>query len=119
MNLAVEIGTDYSVLLDDANGLMGTTSAPPSQTLNLKNLLTELLPVAVEWQNIGVLLGLINYKLDIIKEDSHRTTDQLRKMLGEWLTMIDPPPSWNLLVQAVGKFNPMIAKQISDKYCSS
>lgn len=74
------------------------------------------MPVAHEWHNIGALLGLTS-ELNIIEKDSHKTRDQLRMMLEDWLNMTDPPPSWDLLVEAVRKLNPKMAKEINDKYC--
>ena len=75
-----------------------------------------LLPLASEWQNIGVLLEIADGELKRIKADNHhQSTNCLREMIGFWLKRDDPPPNWKELCEAVKPFDPSKAKEMEEK----
>lgn len=78
----------------------------------LKNAFEKLLPLAADWNNIGVLLGVKDSILQVIKHDVSQARDRLREMLAEWLKSDDPSPTWNSLADAVELFNPTKATEI-------
>jgi ankyrin repeat protein len=97
-----------------------TDSNPSLQTsaqLSLGNVLRELIGQDQEWQNIGALLDLPAARLNAISADYSRTRECLREMVMEWLKMVDPPPTWELLVEAVELIDPQTAESIRTKYC--
>jgi hypothetical protein len=77
------------------------------------------MPLASKWHNIGVLLGLPPGKLDAIQQDYRSSDDSLREMLKEWLKMIDPPPSWEQLVDALKVIDECKAEELRRKYCAN
>ena len=86
----------------------------------LPDLLKELLSkVASKWENIGILLGIDDGPLSKIKADNHgESGDCLREMLRVWLKKVDPPPSWNLLVDALKSLGEeKLAQELRKKYC--
>ena len=78
----------------------------------LKDVFKKLLPLAADWNSIGVLLGIKDNSLREIKHNESQAHDCLREMLSEWLKSDDPPPTWNSLVDALEPFNPAKAKEI-------
>lgn len=85
--------------------------------LNLPNLLKELLPLASEWQNIGIFLGIPEGELKVIKGDNYnKAKDCLREMISMWLRMINPKPTLEALVEAVKEVNEKKAEDIKTKY---
>ena len=84
---------------------------------HLRDIFKELLPVATHWQNIGTLLDVPQEKLESIKHDYNLASDCLREMVKAWLKMIDPPPTWQQLVDAVASVDPARAEAICRKYC--
>jgi ankyrin repeat protein len=97
--------------------------ATPAQThakkLSLSNVIRELMKLDSEWQNIGVLLNIPSARLKKIANDYTITRDCLREMVTEWLKMVDPPPTWELLVEAVELIDPQTAENIHTKYCTT
>ena len=79
----------------------------------------ELLPVARDWFNIGILLNMYHPVLQRIERDVSGVNDCLREMLAEWTKQNDPPPSWDLLADAVHPFNPLKARSIQESYVSA
>ena len=71
-----------------------------------------LIPIAKEWQNIGVLLELTDQDLKSIAADGDNDINHLREMLRLWLSQVDPPPSWEALSEAVEPFDPLIAAKL-------
>ena len=75
--------------------------------------------MASRWLSIGTLLGLPEGELDAIKANhSVDVIDCLREMLKVWLKTVDPPPSWERIVEEVKMFNEKKAEEIHTKYCS-
>ena len=74
-----------------------------------------LIPIAKEWQNIGVLLELANQDLKSIAADGDSDNTHLREMLILWLSQVDPPPSWEALAEAVEPFDSQIATKIKSQ----
>ena len=57
-----------------------------------------------KWYDLGLELGVEDVTLDIIKSNCHDDVETcFRKMLSEWLKMIDPQPSWERLIAALKK----------------
>ena len=72
----------------------------------------KLLPLAADWINIGILLGLEEDLLQEIKQNERQERNCLRVMLSAWLETEDPPPTWNGLAEAVELFDEEIAEEI-------
>ena len=70
-----------------------------------------LLPLASEWENIGLCLGLIDFE-ESVKDSAKTAPSCLRETLKLWLNRVDPPPTWKELAEAVGPFNNDIASKI-------
>ena len=69
----------------------------------LSTLLRELFKkVDSKWENIGILLEIESHNLESIKTAEHHNTQNcLREMLKIWLKMINPPPSWSAITNAL------------------
>ena len=86
----------------------------------LPDLLKELFgTVASNWENIGILLGIDDGLLSKIKADNHGESGNcLREMLRVWLKKVDPPPSWNLLVDTLKSLGEeKLAEELRKRYC--
>ena len=85
----------------------------------LSDLLKELFSkVASNWENIGVMLDIDEGPLKKIKADHKESGDCLREMLRIWLKKVEPPPSWNLLVDALKSLGEeKLAQELRKKYC--
>ena len=70
-----------------------------------------LLPLAKEWENIGLCLGLVDFE-DSVKASAKTAPSCLRETLKLWLNHVDPPPTWQELAEAVKPFNSDIAARI-------
>lgn len=84
-----------------------------------KDAFKELIKVASSWENIGTLLGIDQGALKTIKKDnSGDCKDCLRDMLLKWLSIVDPPPTWSVLIQALDDLNldQKLTEQIKCKY---
>ena len=81
----------------------------------LSKAFKPLIPIAKEWQNIGVLLDLSDQDLKSITADGDSDIDHLREMLRLWLSQVDPPPSWKALSEAVEPFDSQIATKIKSQ----
>ena len=73
----------------------------PTKTPSLKNALKGLYPIAAEWKNLGIMLGIEKSTLDMITKETSNPRDCLREMLSVWLKSVDPPPTWSMLTGAV------------------
>ncbi len=87
---------------------------------DLIDVLTELLDVSSNWENIGLGLRLSPGILQALKGPYKPPEDCLRDMLREWLNR-SPDPSWQSLIRAlrspvVGKDT--LASHLEAKYCS-
>ena len=80
----------------------------------LRDAFKKLLPLAADWNNIGVLLGIKDNILREIRQNEKQGYDCLREMLSEWLKIDNPPPTWNSLADAVKLFNSAIAQEIKN-----
>ena len=77
-----------------------------------------LFPIACEWENIGTLLRISPDQLSNIGHDYNRARDCLREMVKLWLKQVTICPTWQSLADAVSVFDPKIALQISETYCT-
>ena len=84
---------------------------------NLREVVRELLPLASQWKIIGTLLDVPQGKLDSIKYECSLASDCLLEMVKAWLKKIDPPPTWEQLVEAVEPLDPARAEAIRSKHC--
>ena len=87
--------------------------------LTLKAAINALYSVRPKWYNIGVQLDIPTFQLKIIERKSSDLMDQLRDMLGYWISN-NPSPSWRDLADAlktpsVGESR--LAQEIDAKYC--
>ena len=85
----------------------------------LKEAFQLLFPLAHEWHNIGVLLGIPDGDLNAINADNAAVRSCLREMLRKWLSCVDSRPTWSSLAEAVEPFDPRKVKEIHQKYCSN
>ena len=81
----------------------------------LREALKELLPLAPRWATIGALLGISEDVIGKIKTDEEVADDRLRKMLSEWLKLLDPLPTWESLVNVVELIDQRKAKEIKKR----
>ena len=72
----------------------------------------KLLPLAADWNNIGVLLGIQDHILQEIKHDYSQCRDRLRVMLSKWLKTNDPAPTWSSLAEAMEELDPEKAQEM-------
>ena len=86
---------------------------------------SELLPVAHEWENIGLALRLQPHVLSAIESNRTDVEGRLRNVLTKWLNKTYNSarfgdPTWQLLVAAVahpaGGNNPALAQHITRTY---
>ena len=56
-----------------------------------------------EWYSFGLELGLSPTTLDIIQKDFKTTKDRFTDMLKRWLSMTNPPPTWERLIEALSE----------------
>lgn len=69
---------------------------------NLPKLINLLVNASPEWFDLGLQLGVNQTTLRVIKQDNHDVTKHcFRDMLSEWLKMVDPLPSWEVLIAAL------------------
>ena len=87
---------------------------------DLKSLHCELHPVCDKWFSLGVQLQVPIETLKSIRRENLPMTERLLEMLTVWLKCTNPPPTWNILTEAlesppVGER--LLAQQLRDKYC--
>ena len=87
----------------------------------LQELFTVLCTKAADkWENIGILLGIDDGQLKVIK--SNTPSDNiacLREMLRIWLSRVDPPPSWSAIAGALEHLgDENLADHLRSKYCN-
>ena len=70
-----------------------------------------LLPLASEWENIGLCLGLDNFE-ESVKASAKTAPSCLRETLKLWLSRAEPPPTWKELADAVEPFDSEKAAKI-------
>ena len=78
---------------------------------HLPKAIKLLLPLASEWETIGLFLGLNDFE-DSVKATAKTLPSCLREMLKLWLNRVDPPPTWKQLAEAVEPFDGDIAAKI-------
>ena len=87
---------------------------------DLKSLHCELHPISDKWFPLGVQLQVPIETLRSIRRENLPMTERLLEMLTVWLKCTNPPPTWNILTEAlesppVGER--LLAQQLRDKYC--
>ena len=87
---------------------------------DLKSLHCELHPVSDKWFSLGVQLQVPIETLRSIRRENLSMTEKLLEMLTVWLKCTNPPPTWNMLTEAVDSppvGERLLAQQLRDKYC--
>ena len=85
-------------------------------------MLSQLLPIASRWENLGLALKLRPHVIDTIKTNRTGVEGRLIDVLSKWLKKADnilsEDPSWEVLVEAVanptGGNNPALAERIKN-----
>ena len=89
-------------------------------TDNIKDVQGLVWNARTKWSNLGLELGINVTDLEVIEKDNRSDVDTcFKKMLLMWLKMVNPLPSWEGLVSALGKSSvgrKDIAEQIQKKY---
>ena len=71
---------------------------------NLKDVQDLVWDIRTKWSNLGLELGIKIADLEVIEKNNSNDVDTcFKKMLLMWLRMVDPFPSWEGLVSALGK----------------
>ena len=89
---------------------------------NLRTVQSAVWEARVKWLYIGLELGLNRDTLDAIKKKNPNITDNcFTEMLTVWLKMVNPPPTWSALADAlklptVGYGQ--LGEQVESKYVS-
>lgn len=86
---------------------------------DLSKVRNELHEVRARWYDIGLELGLPVSTLDTIKQECQDNTECLRRILQEWLKMIDSQPSWRTLINVLQSKvinEGALAMMIAEKY---
>ena len=78
---------------------------------HLPIIFEALLPLASEWENIGLCLRLNHFE-DLVNASTRTEASRLRETLKLWLNRTNPPPTWEELAKAVQSFDPSIAAKI-------
>ena len=75
---------------------------PGPLTVNdLKKVLNSLWEARAKWIDIGIQLDMKVQSLEAINHDHNEVGSCLRVMLTDWLKQVDPPPTWEALVDAM------------------
>ena len=81
---------------------------------------SELYPVYDKWFPLGVQLQVSIETLNSIQSNNRTTAECLLEMLTVWLKCTNPPPTWNILIEAL-ESSPvgenLLAQQLRHKYC--
>ena len=87
---------------------------------DLSTVLEELHEARTKWYCIGLKLKVPVDTLDSIKAQSDNPSECLLQALKHWLKMVDPKPTWQVLVDALRSHlveEHQLANTIEDKYC--
>ena len=96
---------------------MTRTDRPALKQNDLKTLMQDLAPIARDWEDIGVYLGIDDGTLSTIKAEEPTMRGRLREMLRAWLKRVDPQPTWRDLIDAVNYIDESLADSIRSKHC--
>ena len=87
---------------------------------NLKDVQDLVWDARTKWSNLGLELGIKIADLEVIENNCKSDIDScFKNMLLMWLRMVDPLPTWEGLVSALGKSSvgrKDIAENIRKKY---
>ena len=121
LHLSYRVHASYHCGLNYQQSDCNTNAISKSHTVHvgkpsLNDVFRKLLPLAVHWHNIGILLGIEAYVLQRIQHDnSHGCSDCLREMLNEWLKA-DRTCTWINLAEAIEPFHQAKADEIRREY---
>ena len=89
---------------------------------DLKSLQDQLHCISHKWYFLGIQLQIPTDTLKCIRSDNRTVAECLVEMLAVWLKHANPPPTWNILTEALDSSpvgEGLLAKQLRDKYCTS
>ena len=82
---------------------------------NLKDVQDLVWDARTKWNNLGLELGIKISDLEVIEQKNKSDVDTCFKMmLLMWLRIVDPLPSWEGLISALGK-NSVGRKDMAEK----
>ena len=85
--------------------------------LNIRVLYKELKGLSQQWRDLGTLLDLTDEELD--KVESQCSSDPLKctlSILKVWLSKEGPPPTWELILDAVDCLDQNLADNLKQRY---
>ena len=86
--------------------------ASSKKEFKLKEIFLCLYPLRAHWQTIGTILNVDKGTLATIRADNDSAEDRLNGIITTWLRQISPPPTWNLLADAVKVIDPNRSEEI-------
>ena len=90
---------------------------------NLKDIQDLVWDARTKWSNLGLELGIKIGDLEVIEQNCKSDIETcFKNMLLMWLRMVDPLPTWDSLVSALGKSSvgrKDLAENIRKKYIVS
>ena len=90
-----------------------------SSELSEQDLYLELKDVSARWKTLGLLLGLLQDRLDVIERDYDHVDDCYREMLHAWYDA-NLHPSWDIITWALDQMGQnRLAELIRKKYTHS
>ena len=98
---------------------MHTPTHPIGQE-DLKSLQNELHPVSHKWFSLGVQLDVPMETLQRIEMEHKQVDRLLLEMLTVRLKQTNPPPTWNILAEALESCSigeGLLAQRLRKKYC--
>ena len=87
---------------------------------DLKKVLNSLWEARAKWIDIGIQLDMKVRSLEAIKRDHNEVGSCLRVMLTDWLNQVDPPPTWEALLDSLKSPTvgcAQLADSIEKTYC--
>ena len=124
VSLLKKRGASYRMSSEELLGQSSCTPSPmgdePKQKrLNRKGLLSavrELIPIADEWENIGLMLNVPVDTLSQIKFNHPSAHMRIQEVLKKWMNQELPEElSWEKLAEAVEPIDPYVAHRINKR----
>ena len=90
------------------------TNPGPLTSSDLKQVVSSVWEARTKWFHIGIQLDMETSNLQVIKTNCHSEVDMcFTEMLTTWLKRMNPPPTWETLVDAL-KSQPVGYEQLAD-----
>ena len=94
----------------------------PTLDLTLSDVLEETVTASGKWYEIGLRLGVSDWKLDCIRSEQLKLTERLRETLKAWLQQGKTESTWMTLVEALRSKTVeeyQLADALNHRYCQS